>query len=122
MEELNRSVHTWIEESEHSGANSDDGMSSPSAAGAQLRHPSSPDRGLPFSWAHCAHSRSRFLPMAAANAAAALSAAAASRPYVLIRSSAAHLQFCDRLPVFTVQACRRRPAALLQGRTARRRP
>lgn len=33
MEELNRSVHTWIEESEHSGANSDDGLSSPSAAG-----------------------------------------------------------------------------------------
>jgi hypothetical protein len=34
MEELNRSVHTWIEESEHSGAGSDDGLSSPSAAGA----------------------------------------------------------------------------------------
>lgn len=36
MEELNRSVHTWIEESEHSGAGSDDGLSSPSAAGAPL--------------------------------------------------------------------------------------
>ena len=35
MEELNRSVHTWIEESEHSGAGSDDGLSSPSAAGAR---------------------------------------------------------------------------------------
>ena len=36
MEELNRSVHTWIEESEHSGAGSDDGLSSPSAAGAPI--------------------------------------------------------------------------------------
>jgi hypothetical protein len=36
MEELNRSVHTWIEESEHSGAGSDDGLSSPSAAGARF--------------------------------------------------------------------------------------
>lgn len=33
IEQLNQSVHTWLEESEHSGTHSDDGMSSPSHAG-----------------------------------------------------------------------------------------
>ncbi len=51
MEELNRSVHTWMEESEHSGANSDDGLSSPSAAGAT---PGSPAGNT---WDHLLSSR-----------------------------------------------------------------
>ena len=39
LEETKRSVNAWIEESEHSGANSDDGMSTPSHAGACDRCP-----------------------------------------------------------------------------------
>ncbi len=53
MEELNRSVHTWLEESEHSGAHSDDGMSEPSAAGAAPASRAAffrPDRSSPAVW------------------------------------------------------------------------
>ena len=106
MEELNRSVHTWIEESEHSGAGSDDGLSSPSAAGAPISkaaHTSCLD--LYSFWQLTNNQR---IPCNVRCTVFWLSSG------VIVSIELTHCVF--------MQACRRRRAALLQGRTARRRP